>query len=485
MAAKKAAYWPTKVLYVANLDLDIKNPRLGGIAASFSPKEIVQYLFRHDKAMEIADSVATRSYFPNEPLLAIRDGNRYTVVEGNRRLAAVMALREPTILEGTAFFGSIKRLAGKLSKNDLNQVPVTIAPDRRATDRQVAGRHVGTQILAWVASNRANFILEKLDEGYTQEELLGELGFSATDIRAARETRAIIQLARAVELPDDIKEKIDNPRTKAVSTIERLFQSLTGRAIIHVDRDEEHGYRIRTSKEEFVPFFQQLLTRIAKREITTRTLNTNELIEEHFKDEWDPSDLPKKRKDSFVPSDLTNPRRKKSAPPTAPPPARQKALHKTVLPKSLKVAYGAPRLRIVRDELTTLDRERKANAGAVLMRVFFELTVVDYLVRTGRMESLEKRLEANNVKWPFEYPEMKHLLKEIMQVARANLRKTEADRVEKALFGNTTQSHVLRDLHAFVHDFAELPTGTDILQFWLRTESLFRLMLESDPSTHK
>lgn len=61
--------WITKRRSVASLHLDAKNPRLGRETSARAPREIVQYLFEHDKALEVAQSIATRGYFPNEPLL--------------------------------------------------------------------------------------------------------------------------------------------------------------------------------------------------------------------------------------------------------------------------------------------------------------------------------------------------------------------------------------------------------------------------------
>ena len=80
-------------------------------------------------------------------------------------------------------------------------VPVTIAPSRRATDRQIAGRHIGTPVLAWQAENRASFILDKLEEGYDNDQLHDQLGFTLADIQKARQTRAIADMARSIDLP--------------------------------------------------------------------------------------------------------------------------------------------------------------------------------------------------------------------------------------------------------------------------------------------
>lgn len=484
-SARNSAFWPTQFLDVAKLDLDVKNPRLGGTGGSLSPREIVQYLFEHDKAREIAESIATRGYFPNEPVLAIKSGKRYVVIEGNRRLAALMALRDPSLLSEGSDQRAVDRLKKRIAKDAIDRIPVTIAPNRRLTDQQVAGRHVGTPVLAWKAENRARFILEKLEEGYTDEELLTDLGFSATDVRSARETRAILTLARGIDLPAEVKEKIDNLRTKSLSALERLFESTVGREIMRVERDPEHGYRVMTTKAEFIPFFQELVTRVTKKQITTRTLNDAEKIRRYFKEEWAPSKLPAKRNASFVPTELRGKpvvKRKSAAVPT---PARQKPVLTKVLPKTLHVVYGADRLKIIRDELVEIDRNKKANAGAVLLRVFFELCLVDYLIRSGRMATLISDLRSKGIKWRHDYPQMKYLVQELITVAKNNLSKPEALKVEKALTGGRSMAHVLTDLHAFVHDFAELPTGADILQFWLRTEPIFRLMLETDPADHK
>src|SRR3546814_1875208 len=80
--------------------------------------------------MEVAQSIVLRGFFPNEPLLAIRERERTVVVEGNRRLAALKALREPSILEGAAA-RQIERLARRITDiNSISKVPMILAPSR-------------------------------------------------------------------------------------------------------------------------------------------------------------------------------------------------------------------------------------------------------------------------------------------------------------------------------------------------------------------
>ena len=211
------AAWKQKRLLVTSLFLDERNPRLGRETGARAPREIVQYLFQNDKALDVARSIAILGYFENEPLLAIIEDGHHVVVEGNRRLAALKALKEPGLLIGNDA-KQVERLTRQIDGEAISRVPVTIAPSRRATDKLIAGRHIGTPVLPWQAENRASFILSKLEEGYKNDELLDELGFSEQDIQKARQTRAIAKMARALDLPPEVKAKIDNPRVKVFST---------------------------------------------------------------------------------------------------------------------------------------------------------------------------------------------------------------------------------------------------------------------------
>jgi hypothetical protein len=467
---------------VAALQLDKKNPRLGRETLSHAPREVIQYLFDHDKAIELASSIATRGYFPNEPLLAIREGEHFTVVEGNRRLAALKALREPGLLEGP-HQKKVEKLARRIHDIDsIASVPVTIAPDRRSTDKQIAGRHVGTPVLPWQAENRASFIIEKLAEGYSNDELRDELGFSLADIQKARQTRAIADMARSLDLPDEVKAKLDNPRTKLFTTIERVIESSSGRAFFHIEPDPEHGIRGKTTKNEFAKGFGKLVHDIVTGKQSSRTLNTNEDIRKYLAS-WSEEEVPSKKRGSFVPSDLIKGPSVASpaSPKEAPKPATKgKAASKCVLPRDFKVRHGSERLIDIREELVRLRREEFPNAGAVLLRVFFELSVLDYLERIGELDAIKQKLVKKNGRLQFDTPTMKQLAPEIVRIAKSKLTLRESNTIAKAIKYDPSSPFTLSDMHSFVHSEIDLPSPRDILQFWMRTESLFRLMLEKD-----
>jgi hypothetical protein len=339
---------------------------------------------------------------------------------------------------------------------------------------------VGTPVLAWQAENRASFILDKLAEGYDDDDLREELGFSVGDIQAARQTRAIADMARSLQLPDEVRAKLDNPRAKVFTTLERVFDSSVGREYLKVDKDPQHGISGLTSKSEFLKGFEKLVTDVALGKESSRTLNSNEDIRRYF-ESLRPEHRIGKKQGTFVPSDVIKGR---SA--SAPKPAKaaeaavkSKRITKMVLPRDLRVKYGNDRLLDIRKELVSLKRDKFPNAGAVLLRVFFELAAVQFLERTGELSKLKATLSAKG-KLQHGAPTMRQLTTVLVQIAKRKLQASDANKVEKALRYDTAAPFTLSDLHAFVHQSADLPSSRDIWQFWLRTEPLFRLMLEKD-----
>lgn len=156
-----------------------------------------------------------------------------------------------------------------------------------------------------------------------------------------------------------------------------------------------------------------------------------------------------------------------------------------MLPRDFKVRFGNDRLIDMHRELTKIKRKDFPNAGAVLLRVFFELAVINYLERTGELAGIiEKIGKKEGRKRPFGVPTLKQLVPEITRIAKQHLTVSESRRVEKAIRYDAAAPFTISDLHGFVHS-ADLPSERDILQFWLRTEPLFRMMLEQESAGAK
>lgn len=99
------AWWksiPLREPYPAEVDrlsFDLENPRYTsdkGLPHS-NDREIIQFLYQTSDLSELLQSIASSGYIDIEPMIVLGKGKDLIVLEGNRRLAALKLLRDPTL----------------------------------------------------------------------------------------------------------------------------------------------------------------------------------------------------------------------------------------------------------------------------------------------------------------------------------------------------------------------------------------------------
>ena len=80
---------------IDDLLLDPQNPRLPVEVQEGSPDELLKYIASHYEPLEIGRSIARHGYFPSEPIIVVEEDGEHVVVEGNRRIAALLLLADP------------------------------------------------------------------------------------------------------------------------------------------------------------------------------------------------------------------------------------------------------------------------------------------------------------------------------------------------------------------------------------------------------
>src|SRR5258708_6071665 len=97
IAPKQTGKVPTELL-----DFDPANPRLveDGIKNP-TESQIILALAEMADLSEVVQSIAANGYIDIEPIIAQRIGDRWRVLEGNRRLAAIRILQKPALAKGT------------------------------------------------------------------------------------------------------------------------------------------------------------------------------------------------------------------------------------------------------------------------------------------------------------------------------------------------------------------------------------------------
>ena len=142
---------------ISDLLFDPENYRLPEQALGASQDEILHILEEDFDLLPIGQSIAQNGFFPEEPLVVIpTDNNRFIVVEGNRRLAALKLLTDPLARLRLLDAQTWEEL-GTQMRQDISEVPC-IQYDRREDLIKFLGfRHIAG-IAKWDPLAKARFI---------------------------------------------------------------------------------------------------------------------------------------------------------------------------------------------------------------------------------------------------------------------------------------------------------------------------------------
>lgn len=163
------------LLSVDDLLLDASNPRLASGPNSKTQDDLLKVLWDEMSVDEVAFSIAANGFFPEEQLFVIPDGKgKFIVVEGNRRLAAVMLLRDKAKRQkvGATDLPSITEGARKA----LDKLPVSKYGTRKDLWQYFGFRHInGAQ--PWDAFSKAKYVKEVHElYGKSLDEIANSIG---------------------------------------------------------------------------------------------------------------------------------------------------------------------------------------------------------------------------------------------------------------------------------------------------------------------
>lgn len=197
-------------LRIHDLELDLTNPRFGLLSAK-DEDEALAILAERANLKELWDSINSQGWLDFEPIVATPSEStpdKYTVIEGNRRIAAIFALYEPSRLPD--------RLArrvpplSEIARSTLNDgLTVAVVDDRRSADAFIGFKHVNGPA-SWGPLPKAKFasdmfsrgIAEGKDAGDVLSEIENALGDTTTSLLRMLVAYKIIEQAVEIGLLD-------------------------------------------------------------------------------------------------------------------------------------------------------------------------------------------------------------------------------------------------------------------------------------------
>jgi hypothetical protein len=163
------------------LKLDHENPRLVGTSSRTTEESIVAQLYRGEELGELIQSIAANGYLDIEPLIVWLDpaDQKFTVLEGNRRLAAIHLFLNPGLVNAIMKSERLKISVPEIELAkiaSLSEVSVYRVPNRDAARSFIGFKHINGAA-KWESYAKAKFAAEWYKSGnVTLEDVSEKIG---------------------------------------------------------------------------------------------------------------------------------------------------------------------------------------------------------------------------------------------------------------------------------------------------------------------
>jgi hypothetical protein len=145
------------------LVFDPLNPRLPRSINGQAKNAVLNWMLEDASLLELMRSIGTQGYFPGEPLVVVPGTqSKLIVVEGNRRLAAVLLLSHPAMASTRRI--AVQKIAAESAFHP-DELPCLTFPSRDDVIDYLGYRHV-TGIKEWEPLAKARYVEQLLRTGH-------------------------------------------------------------------------------------------------------------------------------------------------------------------------------------------------------------------------------------------------------------------------------------------------------------------------------
>lgn len=439
----------TREIALSQLRLDPVNPRLDDGSQTQREALLAMMHSQGEKLLNLARDIVHAGLSPLDRFLVLEaedSPDEYVVLEGNRRFAALKLLLNPDLASGTLSVGAVRQLKTLAATQQFRADTVVDCVVVETRDEAIhwlrlrhGGQLDGSGTVSWGATERDRF---ESRSGKSSPEL------------------QLLQFAVGQGVISD-----EQANLVSITNLRRLLSDSAVRDTIGVEVDRKAS-RISSAfpVDELRKPIKKLLDDLAADDFRVAKIYTKGDRAGYMK-EFTRSHRPRPES-----------RRPANAPLTAGATAgstgspagtgkrggRVKARRRTVAPPSLSLRIAHSRLKEIYRELQRLRVEDHANAGAVLLRVFLELTVDHYL----RKHTITSRPDATLAsRLQFVHDDL---------LNRAVMSKAELAPIRKAISGKDLVAASISLFNLYVHELSLSPSPNDVRVAWDNLELLFK-----------
>ncbi len=421
---------------LASLLVDEENPRIP--TPNAGQRETQRMLAKHqqEKLSVLAEDIVQHGLNPAELGMVVNmDDGRYVVVEGNRRITALHALENPDLLSGAVSKGVLskfRKLSQDYHKNPVESISCIVFDHREEAKHWIELRHTGevggAGIIPWISVESTRF-----------------------RSRYGKPSELHMQVLEFLKERDDLDDK--RIRSIPTTSLKRLVETPGVRSELGIDVD--NGYvMLMADQRKVAKALMYVINDLADTRIKTEDIYTKEKRIAYatglptnikVKPTRKPGEgVPATAEGAEATTKRTTSRRKTT-----------KTIERDVLiPQDCVLGITNERLKDIESELRKLSLKKHPNAVSVLLRVFLELSVDDYMDRNalpiGEREPLAKKFRtvANHLK------------------SKNKLNRQQANAVLKACVKGSFLAPSVNLMHQFVHNQHIFPIGSELRAHW-------------------
>ena len=449
-------------LSTTELLLDQDNPRLGSVNSQSEALEAIVHL-NESHFRNLMLSIKSNGLDPGDNLYVIEapEAEDFIVLEGNRRLSALMVLNNPDILDGTEVPDAIKKSLARAASGFNRQMvePIRCVQFDRRED--------------------ANEWIYRRHTGAADGE--GRIQWGPLEVQRFSGDRSVLDVIDFVGRNADYSDE-EWESTKSViesrksSNLARLLESAPGRRHLGISvakGEDEKTPLLNTEPKWALKVLRRIIEDVRDGIIDSRDLNKASDIENYFKNL--PSELQPSKTKQGTPRafrDIDIKPRPKTAKKTTKAKSKTKRTpnpRKTLAPK--RHPFNTPNStkgEVLLREAGSLDAEKFTLSAAFVLRAFVELSINDYMDkhkipkrepnRNGNLVELDLAARADRV--------IKHI------VAGDKSKNADLRGFRNNILTKTSSSSI-QSLNGFVHNKFQIPTPDVLRAGWDSSVPIF------------
>lgn len=442
-------------LSVESLLFDLQNPRFKGLTDQRDALNSLCVGLHAPKVTRLAEHISENGLNPSELLIVIRGERRrsFIVLEGNRRLAALKLLTMPARLAdaplSSAFKSRIKKASARTDQQSLQKIQCRRMASREQANIWISLKHTGENqgvgVVQWDGEETARF--QGRENGY----LLLDYAREHCNLSAAA------------------KRGLDK---FPITNLERLLGDPDARRAMGLDL--RNGKLLIThDPAEVKKGLARVIEDLATSTITVTALKKKADRRDYIKKIQhdlpisDPLKEPKTLDGSMPDTDTQSTRNTTQSASSKSSTKKSQLVRATLVSPSCRLPITEPRIERVFNELRSLKPlENYPNAGAALLRIFIDLSTLEYA----------EKLKPDGVKYNGHgQAELKSRIEAALNdVCKRNPGAKEAARSAKNALLQAHGIVRIDDLHLHVHGRYEIPQADKLRQGWEQIEPWMR-----------